>query len=73
MSAAKSFGVPWEGIRIEFRADAQNVLNHPSFGTPSNTNLGGSTGAGTPYTGTSPITGYTVGGRNLQLGLRVSF
>jgi hypothetical protein len=28
MSAAKSFRLPWEGVGIEFRADAQNVFNH---------------------------------------------
>jgi hypothetical protein len=71
MSAAKSFSVA-EGIRIEFRADAQNVFNHPSFGFP-NTGLGGSAGAGTPYTNSTSISGTTVGGRNLQLALRVSF
>ncbi len=32
-SAAKAFTIPWrEGIGIQFRADAQNVFNHPSFG-----------------------------------------
>jgi hypothetical protein len=75
LSAAKGFSIPWrEGIKFEFRADAQNVFNHPAFGTPNNVNLGSSVGgAGTPYTGTSPITSLTVGGRNLQLALRVSF
>ncbi len=72
MSAAKSFSLPWEDVRIEFRADAQNVFNHPSFGFP-NTGLGGSAGAGTPYTNSTSISGTTVGGRNLQLALRVSF
>jgi Carboxypeptidase regulatory-like domain/TonB dependent receptor len=73
MSAAKSFTVPYgEGIKVEFRADAQNVFNHPSFGNPS-TGLGQSSGPGTPYTSTSSISSLTVYGRNLQLGLRVSF
>ena len=73
MSAAKSFTVPFrEGIRFEFRADAQNVFNHPSFGVPS-TGLGGSAGPGTPYTNQTAISWTTVGGRNLQLGLRASF
>jgi len=74
LSTAKGFSIPWrEGIKIEFRADAQNVFNHPSFGTPSNTNLSGAAGVGQPYSGTGPIRGLTVYGRNLQLGLRVSF
>jgi hypothetical protein len=72
MSAAKSFAIT-EGIHFELRADAQNVFNHPSFGTPNNTNLGGAAGVGQPYSGTSPISSVTVGGRNLQLGFRVSF
>ena len=75
LSAAKGFSIPWrEETKIEFRADAQNVFNHPSFGTPNNVYLGSSVGGpGTPYTGTSPITSLTIYGRNLQLALRVSF
>jgi len=74
LSAAKSFDIPFkEGVNVEFRADAQNVFNHPSFGTPNNTNLSGAAGVGQPYSGTGPITSTTVGGRNLQLALRVSF
>jgi hypothetical protein len=74
LSALKGFAIPWrEGMNIEFRADAQNVFNHPSFGTPSNVNLGGSAGVGQPYVGLTPLRSLTVQGRNLQLGLRVSF
>ncbi len=74
LSALKGFSIPWrEGMNIEFRADAQNVFNHPSFGTPSNVNLGGSAAVGQPYTGDTPLRSLTVQGRNLQLGLRVSF
>ena len=74
LSTAKSFAIPWkEGIQVEFRADAQNVFNHPSFGTPSGTNLSGPTIVGQPYTGTTPLTSVTVNGRDLQLALRVSF
>ncbi len=77
LSAAKSFTVPYrEGIQVEFRADAQNVFNHASFGPPGNTHLGGSAGPGTPYgggPGTYAINGVTVNGRDLQLALRVSF
>jgi len=74
LSAAKSFAIPWkEGIQVEFRADAQNVFNHPSFNTPSGTNLSGAAGVGQPYVGTTPLTSVTVNGRDLQLALRVSF
>jgi hypothetical protein len=74
LSAAKSFTVSYrEGIQIEFRADAQNIFNHPSYGTPTGTNLSGAAGVGQPYTGTTPIDSVTVNGRNLQLALRLSF
>ena len=74
LEAAKSFSIPWrEGISVQFRADAQNVFNHPSFGPPSGTSLGGSAGVGQPYTNGTPLSSTTVGGRNLQLALRVSF
>ena len=73
LSAAKIFSMPWEGVKLEFRADAQNAFNHPSFSPPANLNLGGASGPGTPYTGSYPITSTTIQGRNLQLALRVSF
>ena len=64
MSAAKSFGLPWEDVKIEFRADASNVFNHPSFSNPGGVNLGGSSGPGMPYTSTDTITSVNIGGRN---------
>jgi hypothetical protein len=73
MSAAKSFGLPWEGVRIEFRADAANVFNHKSLGTPGGLNLGGAATAGDAYTSTNNISGVTTGARNLQIMFRVTF
>ena len=78
MSAAKSFGLPWEDVKIEFRADASNVFNHPSFQNPGGVHLGSckncpSVQPGQPYTSTDTISNVNVGGRNLQLMLRVSF
>jgi hypothetical protein len=79
MSLAKSFSLPREGMSLQFRADAQNVFNHANFQPPSSTSLGnvsGTGGPGQPYTDLSsafPITSVTVGGRNLQLALRLSF
>ena len=73
MSAAKSFGLPWESVRLEFRADAENVFNHKSLGTPGGLNLGSSAGVGQAYTSANTISSVTTGGRNLQLMLRVSF
>jgi hypothetical protein len=68
LSAGKIFSLPWEGIQIQIRGDAQNAFNHPSFGVPSDASLGGSSG---PVT--TAINNYTVGGRTLQLGARLMF
>jgi hypothetical protein len=74
MSLGKTFSLPWEGVKIQFRCDAQNVFNHPSFGVPGDASVGGQTVVGQPYTtGSVAIGTTTVGGRNAQLGLRVSF
>jgi hypothetical protein len=65
MSAGKTFDVTKDRVRFQLRVDASNVLNHAQFGQP-NTSL---SITGTP----GKITGTTVGGRNLQLGGRLSF
>lgn len=72
LSGGKTFSMPWEGIKLQIRADAQNAFNHPSFGLP-NQYLGGSNGPGTAYSNNTNITWTTVGGRNVQLGARLSF
>jgi hypothetical protein len=65
-SLGKTFDVwPERGVKLLFRADAGNVLNHASFGQPGNNAIG--PGA------TANITGTTVGGRQIQLYGRVSF
>ena len=53
-----------EGMQLQFRMDATNILNHPAFSNPNN-NIGAS-GVGT-------ISSTTVGGRVVQLGARLSF
>ena len=74
LSGSKTFSLPWEGVNIQFRCDAQNAFNHASYGVPGDASLGGSNGPGTPYTtGTVAITTTTVSGRNVQLGLRLTF
>jgi hypothetical protein len=74
LQGSKTFNI-WENLRLQIRADAQNAFNHPSFGVPADITLGGSDGPGTPYT--TPTTGqirtYTVGGRSVQLGARLTF
>jgi Carboxypeptidase regulatory-like domain len=65
-SLGKTFDLyPQRGIKMEIRADAGNVLNHPSFGQPN----GNAIGPGE----VDNITSTTVGGRQIQLYGRVSF
>jgi hypothetical protein len=79
LSAHKDFELleAWQHtFKFEFRADASNAFNHPSFAPPNNT-LTGDGGPGTPYTSTTggarQINSITEGGRDLQLGLRLTF
>jgi hypothetical protein len=56
---------PDRGVKFEIRADAFNVLNHPSFGNPGNNAIG---------TGQSAqVTGVTIGGRAMQLYGKITF
>jgi len=62
---------------MQLRMDTTNTFNHPSFGAPNGT-LAGDSGAGTAYTSTgagtgNQITSTTVGGRNVQFALRLTF
>jgi hypothetical protein len=80
LSAHKEFELleAWHhDFKFQFRADATNAFNHPSFGVPQ-----GSLANPDPithiYQGTQngsggQINGVTVGGRDLQLGLRLTF
>jgi hypothetical protein len=52
-------------VKLLFRADAGNVLNHASFGQPGNNAIGPAQ--------TANITSTTVGGRQIQLYGRISF
>jgi hypothetical protein len=80
-SLGKTFAI-WEQVHLQIRADANNVLNHPSFNLPnsslivcSDTTSAGCANAsvGAVATGSSQITGVTIGGRTMQLGARLSF
>jgi hypothetical protein len=35
MALSKSFRLPWEGQRLQFRAEAFNAFNHANFTNPS--------------------------------------
>ena len=64
-SMGKVFRFPrFERGQLQFRIDATNVLNHPSFSNPGNNLVAA---------GVQQITSTTVTGRNIQLGARFSF
>jgi hypothetical protein len=74
LSGSKTFSLPWENVKLQIRCDAQNAFNHPSFAEGWDQYLGGSQGAGTPYTtGGNAQMSTAVNGRNLQLGARLTF
>ena len=67
MAATKSFKLPWENIRLNFRAEAFNVFNNVEWGNPS-LSLANPTQFG-------EISGYATGAapRVMQFALRVEF
>jgi hypothetical protein len=70
---SKSFAIR-EGMKLQFRAEAFNLFNKPQFGVPNvllfNANR---TYAGTGGSITITQGGGGLGGRNLQLGLKLTF
>lgn len=64
MGLTKSFALPWEGIRLNLRADAFNVFNHNQFSAPS-TSLSALTFGQVTSSYSTP--------RNVQLALRLTF
>lgn len=87
LSLGKTFAV-WEQVRLQIRADADNVFNHPSFALPANQltlcPTAAPAGGGAPpagcsafngaiQTGTSTINGVTVPSRTMQLSGRITF
>jgi len=69
MSLFKNFPI-WHEQYVQFRADAFNVLNHPTWGNPSNTNT--SPGAGN-ITGPKFFQNNTPDARFFQLALKYTF
>ncbi len=63
-----------EGVNLQFRADATNVFNHPSFDAPDG-NFNDPVNLSTPDRpqGAGTISNTTVGGRNMQISARIEF
>jgi len=82
LAVQKSFS-PTEGLKIMLRADAFNLLNHPNFAVPSNTQspltLGGNgdaifkNGAGDFADNVGRIFSTVDAARQIQLGVRFVF
>jgi hypothetical protein len=74
----KQFKMPYnERHELQFRFEAFNVLNHPSWGEPNVNILSGTAFAGQPATaahqGYGVISSTSIGMRQIQLGLKYSF
>jgi hypothetical protein len=84
-SISKSWSVPKisEQFRIQFRAEAFNILNHPTFQNPNNTVFAGAIPGSTPLLAQAPgiavnasagrITAVNSQPRQIQLGLKIIF
>jgi len=64
MGITKTFALPWEGIKVNFRADAFNAFNHNQFSAPSTSQSSLTFGQVTSSYSTP---------RNIQLALRLTF
>jgi hypothetical protein len=77
MNASKSFVLPWEGVKIQFRADAWNAFNHTSPGEPNGGlkhDPSNSVSSIYWFDATNPqITSSQISGRNVQMTLRLTF
>jgi len=71
ISAGKRFAI-YEQVKLQIRIDAANAFNHPSFYIPQQY-LNANPGTNNYIGSATNITGTTVGGRNVQLGVRLEF
>jgi hypothetical protein len=69
LSLNKSFQIS-ERVRIQFRTELFNALNHPNFAIPSQRTVYSSSG---PVGSAGRITTTLTSSRQLQLGLKLSF
>jgi hypothetical protein len=68
-SLSKQFRIT-ERVRLQFRAELFNALNHPNFAIPSQRTVFSSSG---PVASAGLITATTTSSRQLQLGLKATF
>jgi hypothetical protein len=62
-----------EGVTLQFRAEAFNVLNHPNFGTPNQVVFGGNSSNYTYSESAGAITNTATTSRQLQFALKLMF
>lgn len=73
-SLAKTFHIArFEQAGLQIRMDANNILNHPSFGQPNSALVAQALTTGVPNPSVGQITSVTVPGRFFQLGARLFF
>jgi hypothetical protein len=68
-SLFKTFAIPYRKTSLQVRADAFNLLNHPSFGNPGT----GLTGANSQAITSTRFSGVIPDARVLQVAMRLSF
>jgi outer membrane receptor protein involved in Fe transport len=86
LSIAKQFRLPWEGLRLEIRADAYDLFNHINYNNPdanvgyscaSYTTSCGAANGGALVDGSAGLltnsAGYAATTRILQLGAHITF
>ncbi|PYT15901.1 MAG: TonB-dependent receptor [Acidobacteria bacterium] len=71
-AANKNFALPWESMRLQFRAEIFNLLNHTNFLTP-NSVCGSNNAAGLCTQGSFGTITSTYDPRLVQFGLKLSF
>lgn len=69
MSLFKSFHIPYRESSIQLRADAFNILNHPSFGNPGT----GLTGSNSQAITSTRFSGLIPDARVVQVAMRLKF
>ena len=73
LTAGKTYSL-YENVKLQIRADAYNVINHPSFSSPNSTlDCPEGQTACTDSSTATWIQSVTVGGRNMQLGAHLTF